>query len=175
MEYYRIVSVSNWNLIQEKFIHKLNIIENQRQILLSAKEKKWLSDQLLPDIESITGKQHKITHAILFIQQPKSECSIHIDGIKPNRVDHPNWAVNIPITESDAEMSWYEGVYSLNIKDSQGLAYLDIDWRHGPNLAKTIKIDRPTIVKIDKPHKVVNFSNHIRIILSVRFNPDISI
>ena len=175
MEYHRpiSISISNYNLIQEKLKDKLKIITIQKQILLSTEEKKWLSTQLLSEIESLTGKQHKITNAILFIQQPKAESSIHVDGISPIRLNHPNWALNIPITKSDAEMSWYEGVYSLNIKDSQGLAYLDINWQHGPNLAKIIKIDQPIIVNIDKPHKVVNFSNHVRMILSVRFTPDL--
>jgi hypothetical protein len=175
MEYHRPISISNWNIIQEKFKEKLKVIIDQKQIILSNEEKKWLSTHLLPDVKLLTGKEHKITNAILFIQGPKTESSIHIDGLSPTRLNHPDWALNIPITDSDAEMSWYEGIYSLNIKDSQGLTYLDIDWQHGPNLAKIIKIEHPIIVNIDKPHKVVNFSNHVRMILSVRFNPDIAI
>jgi hypothetical protein len=175
MEYHRLVNIPTWNSIRDRFKNRIKNIKNQRQIVLSAEAKNWLSGQLLPDITALTNKRHTITYAILFIQQPKSECSIHVDGINPTREGHPDWALNIPITESDAEMSWYEGVYSLNTKDSQGLPYLDIEWLHGPNLAKTVKVDKPMFVNIDKPHKVVNFSNHVRMILSVRFSPDISI
>lgn len=175
MEYYRHANIVNWNLIKKKLIDKLKIVTYQKQIMLSNEEKQWLSAHILPDITALTNKQHKITHAILFIQQPKSENSIHVDGITADRAHHPDKALNIPITESNAEMSWYEGVYSLNIKDSQGLAYLDIDWIHGPNLVKTVTVDQPMIVNINKPHKVVNFSNHTRMILSIRFSPDISI
>lgn len=175
MEYHHLINISNWESIKEKIKSNIKIVPHQRQVILSSNVKEWLSGQILTDITALTNKEHKITNAIVFVQEPKSECTIHVDGMDPTRKGAPNWALNIPITESDAEMSWYEGVYSLNIKDSQGLAYLDIDWIHGPNITKTIKVDKPVIVNIDTPHKVVNFSNHVRIILSIRFSPDISI
>ena len=122
-----------------------------------------------------TDTMSMIYYALTFIQPPNLKGIIHVDGIKPGRTGHPDWALNIPITTSDAEMSWYKGDYTLKTEDNQGLAYLNIVWTDGPNLAKTIKVDQPMIVNIDTPHSVTNFSNHLRMILSVRFNPDLPI
>ena len=119
--------------------------------------------------------KHRISKAIIFVQPPQLKGIIHVDGIHASRVGHPNWALNIPITNSDAEMYWYQGNYSLKAEHSKGLPYLDIEWTYGPNIAKTIKINHPMIVNIDTPHSVTNFSNHTRMILSVRFSPDLNI
>lgn len=172
-EYYRIIDISNWNLIKDTLKKHITIKPNQRQVILSQETKNWLYNQISKDVTTFTSKEHQLINAIVFIQEPNSECSIHVDGLHPDRKGAPNWALNIPLTESDAEMTWYDGPYSLNIKDSQGLPYLDIDWQYQPNLVETIKVDKPVIVNINKPHKVVNLSNHVRMILSIRFNPDL--
>ena len=172
-EYYRFINISNWNYIKDTLKERITVKPNQRQLILSQEIKEWLNSQISKDVTAFTSKEHQIINAIVFIQEPKSECSIHVDGLHPDRKGAPNWSLNIPLTESDAEMTWYDGPYSLNIKDSQGLPYLDIDWQYQPNLVETIKVDKPVIVNINKPHKVVNLSNHVRMILSIRFNPDL--
>ena len=175
MKYIHPITITNWQVIQDKFKDKESVAFNKRNMVLSAEERHWIAEQILPDINEFTGIEHKVSNAIIFIQPPKLQGVIHVDGIKPGRVGHPNWALNIPITDSDAEMSWHEGDYTLTAEDNQGLAYLDIVWTSGPNLANTVKVDRPMIVNIDTPHSVTNFSNHIRMILSVRFSPDLPI
>jgi hypothetical protein len=175
MRYLRPITITKWQTIQDKFKDKALLFADKINLVLPAEERAWVAEQILPDIIAFTKLEHKITNAIIFIQPPKLKGIIHVDGIKPNREGHPNWAVNIPITSSDAEMSWYEGAYTLKTEDRHGLAYLDIVWHHGPNLAKTVKVDKPMIVDIDTPHSVTNFSNHTRLILSVRFSPDLPI
>jgi hypothetical protein len=175
MKYTQPITISNWKIILDKFKDKESIAHDKRSIVLSADERNWIAEQILSDVNAFTKLEHKVANAIIFIQPPKLRGIIHVDGIKPNREGHPNWAVNIPITTSDAEMSWYEGNYTLQTEDNRGLAYLDIIWHHGPNLAKIIKVDCPMVVDIDTPHSVTNFSNHTRMILSVRFIPDLPI
>jgi hypothetical protein len=175
MEYTRSITITNWQAIQDKFKDKESIAFNKRNLILSAKERHWIAEQILPDINKFTGMEHNVANAIIFIQPANLKGVIHVDGIKPGREGHPDWALNIPITTSDAEMSWYEGNYTLKTEDNQGLAYLDIVWTSGPNLAKAIKVDRPIIVNIDTPHSVTNFSNHLRMVLSIRFNPDLNL
>jgi hypothetical protein len=175
MTYSRLITITNWQSIQNKFKNTALLFADKRNLILSAEERAWVAEQILPDINTFTGLEHKVANAIIFIQQPKTKGILHVDGIKPGRAGHPDWAVNIPITTSDAEMSWYEGDYTLKTKDNRGLAYLDIAWTYGPNLAKTVKVDHPMIVDIDTPHSVTNFSDHVRMILSVRFSPDLPI
>jgi hypothetical protein len=173
MKYTCPITITNWQAIQDKFKDKELIAFNKRSIVLSAEEQNWVGEQILADINKFTGKEHKVANAIIFVQPAKLKGIIHVDGIKPGRVGHPNWAVNIPLTSNDAEMSWYEGNYILKTEGNQGLAYLDITWTYGPNIAKTVKVDRPIIVNIDTPHSVTNFSNQLRMVLSVRFTPDL--
>jgi len=175
MEYTRPIAITNWQAIQDKFKDKESIAFNKRNLILSKEERNWIAEQILPDVNAYTGIEHTVTNAIIFIQPSKLKGVIHVDGIKPGREGHPNWAVNIPITNSDAEMYWYEGTYTLKTEDNHGLAYLDINWTYGPNVAKTVKVDRPIIVNIDTPHSVTNFSNHLRMVLSIRFNPDLNL
>lgn len=172
MQYAHPITISQWQLVQEHFN---NIASGSlKNIVLSAKEKEWITEHVLPEINIATGATHTVSNAIIFVQPPKSKGVIHVDGFTPNREGHPNWALNIPLTTSDAEMYWYEGNYTLTTEKNRGMSYLDIHWNYGPNLAKTIKVDRPMIVNINTPHCVTNFSNHIRTILSIRFNPDLS-
>lgn len=173
MKYTQPITITKWQAIQDKFKDKELFAVNKRNMVLSADERNWIAEQILPDVNAFTGTEHKVANAIIFIQPPKLKGVIHVDGIKPGRVGHPNWAVNIPLTTSDAEMYWYEGNYTLKTEDNQGLAYLDINWTYGPNLAKTVKVNCPIIVNIDTPHSVTNFSNHLRMVLSVRFTPDL--
>ena len=175
MEYAHPITITNWQVIQDKFKDKESVAFNKRNMVLSADERNWIAEQILPEINTFTGIEHKVSNAIIFIQPSNLKGVIHVDGIKPGRVGHPDWALNIPITNSDAEMSWYEGNYALKTEGTQGLAYLDILWTYGPNLAKTVKVDQPMIVNIDTPHSVTNFSDHLRMILSVRFSPDLPI
>jgi len=175
MKYLCPITITKWQAIQDKFKDKVLLFADKRALILSAEEREWVAGQILVDINTFTGLEHKVANGIIFIQPPKTKGIIHVDGIKPAREGHPNWALNIPITSSDAEMSWYEGAYTLKTEDNRGLAYLDIIWHHGPDLAKTIKVDRPIIVNIDTPHSVTNFSNHTRLILSIRFSPDLLI
>jgi hypothetical protein len=175
MTYSHLSTITNWQAIQDKFKDKALLFADKRNLILSAEEQAWVAEQILADINTFTGLEHKVANGIIFIQPPKTKGIIHVDGIKPGREGHPNWALNIPITSSDAEMFWYDGAYTLKTEDNRGLAYLDIIWHHGPDLAKTIKVDSPIIVNIDTPHSVTNFSNHTRLILSIRFSPDLPI
>jgi hypothetical protein len=52
---------------------------------------------------------------------------------------------------------------------------LQIDWETEPSLANWKIIDTPTLVKINIPHHIENLSDLPRLMLSVRFTPDIKL
>jgi hypothetical protein len=176
MKYYNFITLDNWQIIQNKFLTNENIISsNKNIIMLSKNEQEWIGTQILQNINNFTQIEHKISNAIIFIQKPNIIGTVHVDGITPGRVGHPNWALNIPITNSDAEMLWYKGKYTLHSNDSHGVSYLDIQWQSEPIVDCKIKVNKPVIVNIDAPHSVSNYSNNLRAILSVRFYPDLKL
>jgi hypothetical protein len=173
MKYSYPIEISNWQIIQDNFKSKIKDHYDKNYIVLSEEETTWLSEKLIQEINKFTGKKHIIFKAIIFIQTPKSSGPIHIDGIIPNDPKQIKWAVNIPLTNSDAEMSWYEGDYTLQTELVKGLPYLNILWHEDPHMAETVELDRPLIVNIDAPHRVKNFSDDYRAILSIRCSPNL--
>jgi hypothetical protein len=175
MKYYFPIDITKWQLILDKF-KNIELPKTELSIVLSSFEKLWLAEQILPDIKALTKKDHQITIAIIFIQPPKMVGNIHVDGIRADRLGHPNWSLNIPLTNTQATMSWYTGEYKINLKTDDkvtNLPYLILDWNNSPVVADTALIDSPVIVHIGTPHSVVNQSDQTRMILSVRFSPDL--
>jgi hypothetical protein len=98
---------------------------------------------------------------------------MHVDGFSTERKGACDWALNIPIA-SVGEMSWYGGDYELaKTANGQGLGYLEPVWKTEMRLLDSVSVDRPTIVKINVPHQVINHSTQRRLVLSLRFTPDI--
>jgi hypothetical protein len=136
--------------------------------------KKFLNDNL-QGFYNIVGKQLSVNNAIIFGIKPNSAIKLHVDGYTLNRDNARNYALNIPIANCNlGVMHWYNGDYVLTEdKTEEALPYLKITWNSAPHILASAVIDQPTVVKVDIPHSVYNHSNEHRIILSLRFDPDI--
>lgn len=133
----------------------------------------FVGSVVLPGLSAHTKKQHKIKAGIFFAQAAGSVQEMHVDGFSTERKGACDWALNIPIAEVGV-MSWYGGEYDLvKTANGQGLGYLEPAWRGEMVLLESVNVDRPTIVKVNIPHQVINHSENRRLILSLRFSPDI--
>ncbi len=115
--------------------------------------------------------------AILFGNGPNASAGIHIDGYSLERKNASNFALNIPIQNChQGYMNWYKGDYNLvETKTKEGLAHLKIEWKEKPEIAERILVDVPTIVRVHIPHNVENLSDQRRLMLSIRFVPDLAL
>lgn len=112
---------------------------------------------------------------IIFGVKPEASIRLHVDGLSLDRKHAKNYALNIPLANCDmGVMHWYNGDYTLTEqKTEEALQYLKLTWNSPPVIIDSAVIDTPTIVKVDIPHNVHNHSPKHRLILSLRFVPDI--
>jgi len=115
--------------------------------------------------------------AILFGNGPGQSAGIHIDGYSLERKNASNFALNIPILNCEqGYMNWYDGAYDLvEDKTKEGLKLLKIHWKEEPKIIERALINEPTLVKVNVPHNVENLSNQQRLMLSIRFVPDLGL
>lgn len=114
---------------------------------------------------------------ILFGNDPGAVMGIHIDGYSMDRKNASNFAINIPILNCEqGYMNWYSGAYELTeTKTKEGLKHLKINWKEEPVIAERAIIDSPTIVRVNIPHNVENLSDKRRLMLSIRYVPDLAL
>jgi len=174
---YKHIELSTWTAIIERFQELMPNVVKQQSYTCTQQDKIWLSSVIEPAIASTLGSKLKLKSAIVFGQGPGSIQEVHVDGFGVARKGASNWALNIPIANcGHGEMIWYSGKFHLSeTANTQGLKYLDLTWDGEQKIQESIIIDKPTIVKIDVPHQVINNSNTRRLMLSVRFSPDIFI
>lgn len=173
MQLYKHIELADCTAIVERFQGLMPNVATQQSYICTQEDNIWLTDVL----ESTLGSKLKLKSAIVFGQGPSSTQAIHVDGNGINRKGASNCALNIPIANCDAgEMIWYSGKFHLSeTANTQGLKYLELNWDEEKQIQQSIIVDKPTIVKIDVPHQVINHSDKRRLMLSVRFSPDISI
>jgi len=175
MELYHSITLSNWQLIRDRYQNQLPDVTGERLISLDAIELAWITDQIIEEVNSFIGKTFTVKNAIIFGQGPKNVQGSHVDGFQRGRQGASNWALNIPVLNCDqGEMIWFKGDYILEpaINESN-IGYQHINWSNGPHFLASKIIDTPTIVKVDIPHQVINHTNERRLMLSVRFTPDL--
>ena len=168
---YNHIELFAWTAIIERFQELMPDVATQQSYICTREDNIWLASVLEPTVKS------KLKSAIVFGQGPDNTQEIHVDGYDIDRKGASNWALNIPIANCNAgEMIWYSGKFHLSeAADKQGLKYLGINWDEEKQIQQSVIVDKPTIVKIDVPHQVINHSDKRRLMLSVRFSPDISI
>lgn len=160
-------------MVKVRFQHLMPEVTGQKSYNVVGDELSWVGNMLCSPLKKITGRDYKIKSAIVFAQAPGNVQELHVDGFSINRTGASNWALNLPISEV-GEMLWYSGQYHLTeTANGQGLKYLELNWHEEPKVIERAQIDRPTIVRVDVPHQVINHSEGRRLIISVRFNPDI--
>ena len=170
---YKHIELADCTAIIERFQGLMPNVATQQSYICTQEDKIWLADVL----KSILGSKLKLKSAIVFGQGPNSIQAVHVDGYDVDRTGASNCALNIPIANCDAgEMIWYSGKFHLSeTANTQGLKYLELNWDEEKQIQQSVIVDKPTIVKIDVPHQVINHSNKRRLMLSVRFSPDIFI
>jgi hypothetical protein len=104
----------------------------------------------------------------LFIGPPHSETAIHID----NSIQ--SYAINYVWGESNSIMRWYQtndNAIGKPGKTTAGTNYTKYD-SDQVFLIEEIEIpkNKLTLVRIDIPHQVINYSAHPRYCLSIRFH-----
>jgi hypothetical protein len=126
----------------------------------------------------------EVKSAIIFKQGPGREQQLHVDGHNVKRMGSASWALNIPLEGyENSRMEWWTGPYRLveaegRTRENKELypKYLKIIWDGPPVLADTLRMDRPTIVRVAIPHRVINESKTVtRKLLTVRFKTDTSL
>lgn len=175
MELYKEINIPSWGTIQEFCQSKWNG-KFSSSISFVGEDLAYLGSLLEPEVKVELGKDVKIKSAIMFINQPGFVQDMHIDGFTIKRINASNSALNLPILNCEqSPMKWYDGKYYLTESDHNTIKYLKLNWTEGPELACTKIINRPTLVKINVPHHIENHSSGPRLMLSVRFNPDIQL
>lgn len=162
------IEIPNWKLIQENFSYLAGVRTGNEWIYLLDNHEIAELTKLLP-----VFPERKIKSVLAFAQGPLAIQEIHVDGYSANRTRSSNTALNIPI-RSSGQMTWYHGEYELEEAESSSkIKYLKLNWFDEPVIKNTAVIDSPTIVKIDVPHRVINLDDDLRIVLSIRYSPDI--
>ena len=104
----------------------------------------------------------------LFIGPPNYETTIHIDNLIQS------YAINYVWGESNSVMRWYQtnnNTIGKTKKTTAGTNYTKYD-RDQVFLIEEIEIpkNKLILIRIDVPHQVINYSDHYRYCLSIRFH-----
>lgn len=171
-----------WVEIQNYILEK--VVPNEPPGLISKTFTLYNQDFMLTMYKLLNGPlaKHGFVNripkgAILFGNGPGQSAGIHIDGYSLERKNASNFALNIPILNCDQGwMNWYKGEYDLvEDKTKEGLKLLKIEWKGEPEIIERALINEPTLVKVNVPHNVENLSNQQRLMLSIRFVPDLAL
>jgi hypothetical protein len=175
MEYFKEVHIPNWATIQSYCISKWDGKFTTSVSFLN-EELAYLGSLLESDVKQQLGLTVKIKSAIMFINDARFVQDLHIDGYTIERKNASNTALNLPILNCESgPMMWYSGDFYLTKSPSNTIKYLKINWTTEYKLAATKIINKPTLVCINIPHHIENQSDSPRLMLSVRFTPDIHI
>lgn len=161
-------NIPQWAQIQEKFSYLETVRTGNEWIYLLDQSEIAELNKLLP-----VFPERKIKSVLAFSQGPGAVQEIHVDGYSASRTRSSNTALNIPI-KSSGTMTWYSGNYNLEEAASVSkVKYLKLNWQDEPSIKDSVVVDSPTIVRIDVPHRVTNLANQTRLVISIRYLPDI--
>lgn len=184
---YHNLNLTNWDKIKERYSSyiKDDIAGQELSIFQQGDpELAWLEDHVLDDIRNYTGLTHKIKFAVLGGLCSNNTLREHIDGFYPPRSDSVKWSLNIPIKNYDHfEMQWFDGDYIHQEREdipdlaspykADEMQLIRPKWVGTRYLKDSKTIDAPTIVQVNIPHVVHNYSEKTRVVLAIRFTPDI--
>jgi hypothetical protein len=194
--YYQGISLRNLRKIKDRYKNLMPEVETGVTEIIEFRkdsvEAQWIIDNILPDVEKYTGRKHQFHRAVIFGQGPNSHPIEHVDGFWPPKPDAIIWSLNIPIKNCEkGEMVWWGGKFDVSTisnapdydngfkpetrTDVKKLNSLQLTWHGDKHLIDRVVVDEPTIVKVDIPHQVINSSNKVRMLLAVRFTPDLII
>jgi len=190
------ISLTRLRDIQERYKDMMPAVDAGITQVLEFKkdseEAKWIAENILSDVEKYTGRKHQFHKAVIFGQGPNSHPIEHVDGFWPPKPNAIIWSLNIPIKNCEkGEMLWWGGKFDVSTipnapdydsgfkpetpTDVKKLNSLQLTWHGDKHLIDRVVVDEPTIVRVDIPHQVINSSNKVRMLLAVRFTPDLII
>lgn len=110
-------------------------------------------------------------YAQSYLRRKNTKQEIHIDGDS----EIISSAINIPLRgANNSKFNWYTGDYKIYRMKHKDIIYQKIQWLTKPILAETLQIDKPYLIRVDKPHSAESSSEEDRWILTMRFkgNPN---
>lgn len=143
-------------------------------------------DQLIPSFWNYAGDDAKkiidpeivswgkyaglpVTFLHIFVTPPKTKTFIHTDSKDLNYHDP---AINWVLSGTESDMIWYKPVPPILDKSECVIATEFYYNRYDENKMEEIerhRLTKPTLVHINVPHRVDNFSNETRVCVSIRF------
>lgn len=175
IDYFKSCELPSWERIVSRYEHMISNAGELHAIELPQKEYAWIYPQLGNTINDVVGTPARIIRgALMFFQVGNHTRGIHVDGWRTSRVDE-KWALNIPIKNcQSSRMVWYDGDYEKTVVlNPIGLPSLHLNWNSEPQEVASCVIDKPTFVRTNVPHTVINYSPQPRCLLSLRFTPEL--
>jgi hypothetical protein len=173
MEYFKQISLTNWNIIIEKYSDLISNAGTLHAKKLTREDNQYLYNLVADDVEKFTGKSCRIRESIAFFQIGNHTRGIHLDG--DDQHNDFIWALNIPIINCDmAKMVWYKGDYEIkSVPNARGLTSRHVFWNSPAEEITSCFVAIPTIVRVNVPHTVTNYSENPRCLISIRFTPEL--
>lgn len=144
------LSNNSWNSVQTRIKHKLPI-------------------DLLYDINKELNSYGipKILYCQSYIRKKGNFQGIHVDGSNGELI---NAAINIPLQGYiDSKFTWYFGDYDLVEKNIGDLYFYDLKWKSVPQVASTLELTDPYLVRVNVPHSAQASFAEDRWIFTMRF------
>lgn len=106
-----------------------------------------------------------------FITKAKAKSPVHRDGVEG---DWKYIALNWPLYNCDlSHMFWYDLKPNTISNNLANVPYDVTTFSDGDlKLKDKLVLKKPTLVRVDLPHNVVNYSSENRLIISFRFKPE---
>jgi hypothetical protein len=130
----------------------------------------------MPDIENLLCQhnwQNKVVSCAIIVMLPFKKLPIHIDYAlgEPDS----NCALNIPLINSaGADTIWYSTDSNPEIKFGPNNKWSEYSYNDEDCVENVrTQLSQPTLVNIKLPHSVENLQPHRRVILTIRFTPDV--
>ena len=118
-------------------------------------------------IDSLGRSIDDISICAFTVCLPKQGLPIHIDK------GFYKLSLNIPITDTtDTSVNFYKLTAPPSVVNNGKNKYFSFD-EFNTAIIETAVTDRPCIIDTTVPHKVVNNTDRIRVMLLIRFNPNI--
>ena len=176
---YQPIEIACWEKLRANALIAMNWLEAGDAYHVYNMSHKKFNQDVIKEVEDemsvFSGKKVSVVESLIFQSRPNENPVIHVDGKDLDRTKASQVALNIPILNcKDSHMIWYDGEYDLSVHPTGSnpeVYSLGLKWHKGPNEVFCQEIDRPALVRVNVPHRVVNQQPKPRVMLSMRFAP----
>lgn len=141
-----------------------------------AKDHRDTASMIEREVSHKYNKSMKLDTALLFKSKPFADPIIHHDVMDETKIS--TVALNVPIYNTEGSyMEWWDGEYDsfvLYTDNTRTVKHVHLEWKTDPVMLHRIEILRPTLVRIDIPHRAVNPQPRNRMMMSLRFSPELT-